>query len=156
MIFTRIRFKKKQRKEDKERKFRKWRPSERQRERGRRETGIYTGTHIYKDRKIRNIDLEKLGDLQKQSHKERGRQRNTERERYHKQMKTESKRRENVQIRVCVHAPTPTHTQSQSKRIREKTPSPPTMTKETMLLWCIGCQILDTAGSKYSLGQKWG
>lgn len=62
MIFIRIRFRKKQRKEDKERKFRKWRPSERQRERGRRETerNIYRNSYI-QGQKHKKYRLREIG-----------------------------------------------------------------------------------------------
>ena len=65
------------------------------RERKRRERNIYMNTYIQGQKNI-NTDLEKLGGLQRQPRKERGRQRNTEKD---TQMKTEKIQNEAL---ICV------------------------------------------------------
>lgn len=84
------------------------------RERGSRETqrNTYTSTFTQRHKgKSQDADLEKLGDLQKLSHKEKGRQRSTERQGERELHRT------SVQVCSCVQA----HAQSQSKRTADKT-----------------------------------
>lgn len=117
------------------------------RERGSRETqrNTYTSTFTQRHKgKSKDADLEKLGDLQKLSHKEKGRQRSTERQGERELHRT------SVQVCSCVHAHACTITKQENHRqdTHTRTPQP----RRQQLLWCVDCQILGTRRIGIPLG----
>lgn len=110
-----------------------------------REMEIYIQRHTKRKYRDKDIDLEKLGNLQGKLHKERGRWRNRE---IHYTPREQEQHRENVQICMHVHARTHTPAQRQSQSHTHPCHSQGDYSHSGVLI----TKFLDTAGSKYCWG----
>ena len=151
IIFIWIWFKEKQRKEGRLKKGSRKGGSVEGRERGSRETqrNTYTSTFTQRHKgKSKDADLEKLGDLQRSSHKEKGRQRSTERQGERELHRT------NVQVCTCVHTCACMITEQENRRQDTHTHTP--QPQRQQLFGCIDCQILGNSRLRIPSGSNSG